>query len=116
LQPCVARRISGGAQSPGGTAQALCNRGERSIPPTSPHREAIDMDRDENTLSGTPRDPAEGRPDLGLPGADRPDALPDRQDDLPERLGERISGGGDVGISTGEPDLKPDVEVPEGTM
>jgi len=61
-------------------------------------------------------DPAEGRPDLGNPGADRPDALPGREDDLPERLGKRIYGGGDQGIASGEPDLRPDVEIPDESM
>lgn len=62
------------------------------------------------------RDPVEGRPDLGLPGADRPDELPGREDDLPERLGDRIRGDGDRGVATGEPDIKPDVEVPDEQM
>jgi hypothetical protein len=63
------------------------------------------------------REPAEGRPDLGIPGADRPDEpLPGREDELPERLSERIYGGGEQGIASGEPDLKPDVEVPDATM
>jgi hypothetical protein len=61
-------------------------------------------------------DPAEGRPDLGLPGADRPDALSGREDDLPEKLSDRIYGGGAEGLASGEPDLKPDVEVPDETM
>lgn len=61
-------------------------------------------------------DPAEGRPDLGIPGADRPEAPPAREEDLPEQLSERIYGGGGQGIATGTPDLKPDVEVPESTM
>lgn len=73
------------------------------------------MERDTTTGSGTSPQPAEGRPDLGIPGADRPDELPGREDELPERLGERISGG-PQGVATGEPDLKPDVEVPEETM
>jgi hypothetical protein len=60
-------------------------------------------------------DPAEGRPDLGIPGADRPDPTPNRDDDLPERLGERIEKPG-TGIASGEPDLLPNVEVPEATM
>lgn len=74
------------------------------------------MDRDTTPQTGTSPQPAEGRPDLGIPGADRPDELPGREDDLPERLGERISGGGGQGIASGEPDLKPDVEVPDETM
>jgi hypothetical protein len=72
------------------------------------------MDRD--TTTRNPSDPAEGRPDLGIPGADTPDAPAGRGDDLPERLADRINGGGDAGIASGEPDLKPDVEVPDETM
>jgi hypothetical protein len=60
--------------------------------------------------------PAEGRPDLGIPGADRPDVQPGPQDDLPERLGQRIENGSSSGLATGEPDVLPDVEVPEETM
>jgi hypothetical protein len=60
-------------------------------------------------------DPAEGRPDLGLPGADR-QVPPGKDDDLPERLGERIKNGSSSGLATGEPDVLPDVEVPEATM
>lgn len=67
-----------------------------------------------NETSGL--DPAEGRPDLGVPGADHPDPAPDRDDDLPERLGERLEKGPGEGIATGEPDLLPNVEVPEATM
>ena len=61
-------------------------------------------------------DPAEGRPDLGIPGADRQGPMGDRNDDLPERLGKRIENGSSSGIAPGEPDLVPDVEVPENTM
>ena len=64
----------------------------------------------------TPNDPADGRPDMHLPGADRPSPAPDREDDLPERLGQRIQDGPGDGIATGEPDLLPNVEVPEGQM
>jgi hypothetical protein len=73
------------------------------------------INRDTQPQTCTSPQPAEGRPDLGIPGADRPDELPGREDDLPERLGERISGGAE-GIATGEPDLKPDVEIPDETM
>ena len=72
------------------------------------------MRREPTNPSGV--EPAEGRPDLGLPGADLPDPTPDRNDDLPERLGERIANGPGEGIATGEPDLLPNVEVPESTM
>jgi hypothetical protein len=61
-------------------------------------------------------DPAEGRPDLGLPGADNQGPMTDRNDDLPERLGKRIENGSTSGIAPGEPDVVPDVEVPENTM
>jgi hypothetical protein len=74
------------------------------------------MDTDSRPQTGTSAQPAEGRPDLGIPGADQPDELPGREDDLPERLGERVSGGRDQGIATGEPDVKPDVEIPDETM
>jgi hypothetical protein len=53
--------------------------------------------------------PAEGAPDLRLPGADR-------EDDLPERLGERVENGSSSAMATGEPDVLPDVEPPETTM
>jgi hypothetical protein len=66
--------------------------------------------------TGAGGDPAEGRPDLGIPGADRPELPPDPDEELPERLGERIYGGSGQGIATGEPDIKPDVEIPESTM
>ena len=70
-----------------------------------------------STTSGrTNGDPAEGRPDLGIPGADRQDELPGREDDLPEKLSERIYGGSGQGVAAGEPDIKPDVEVPDETM
>lgn len=65
-------------------------------------------------------DPAEGRPDMDLPGADHPDARPEVPEtpdaDLPERLGERIANGPGGGVASGEPDLLPDVDVPEETM
>lgn len=74
------------------------------------------MNSDATTNARSPGDPAEGRPDLGIPGADRPDAQPGREDELPEKLSERIYGGEGQGLATGEPDIKPDVEVPEETM
>lgn len=69
-----------------------------------------------NAPIGASEQPAEGRPDLGIPGADRQDPLPDRNDDLPEKLGQRIENGSSSGLATGEPDVLPDVEVPENTM
>ena len=68
----------------------------------------------ESGTSGT--SPAEGRPDLGIPGADREDVPPGREDDLPEKLGQRIENGSSSGLASGEPDVLPDVEVPEETM
>ena len=65
---------------------------------------------DDSVQRPTPGDlPAEGRSDLGFPGADR-------DDDLPERLGERIENGSSSAIATGGPDVLPDVEPPETTM
>lgn len=78
--------------------------------PTTP-----DTDRPQERTP-TPIDPAEGRPDMHLPGADQPAPAPDREDELPQRLGERIENGPGKGIATGEPDLLPDVEVPESQM
>lgn len=71
---------------------------------------------DSGTAGPSGQDPVEGRPDLGLPGADRGDIPPGRQDDLPERLGKRIENGSSSGLAAGEPDVLPDVEVPEETM
>jgi hypothetical protein len=62
------------------------------------------------------RAPAEGRPDLDLPGADRPELPPDPETERPERLGERIETGLGTGIATGRPDVLPDVEVPDESM
>ena len=97
------------------------------------------MDRHPNDSPGTPgRDPAEGQSDLDLPGADQPEIVderlpgdapgpgdlpaPDRMPpdgpdmDRPQELGERVADGLGAGIRAGEPDLVPDVEVPEETM
>lgn len=65
---------------------------------------------DERTPTAT--FPAEGRPDLGRPGADTPAPRTDPHDELPERLAKRIERE-PVGIATGEPDLLPDVEPPD---
>lgn len=62
-----------------------------------------------------PLDPAEGRPDMGLPGADGPGPVDDPDAELPQRLGERIDDKAG-GIASGEPDLLPDVDVPDGSM
>ena len=70
-----------------------------------------------SSIADTPGgEPAEGRPDLGIPGADREDQPQGSQDHLPERLGERIENGSSSGMAPGEPDVLPDVEVPEQTM
>ena len=52
-----------------------------------------------------------------LPGHEPdPEPPPDSPEaDLPRRLGERIENGPGGGVA-GEPDLVPDVEVPEETM
>lgn len=55
-------------------------------------------------------------PEQGAPGTNHPQPAPDRDDDLPERLGERIEDGPAGGVASGEPDLLPNVEVPEETM
>ena len=84
------------------------------------------------------REPAGGGPDMRLPGADRPHPINERAPgdtpdpgpmprpdtdppdapgaNLPERLGDRVAHGPGPGIASGEPDLVPDVEVPEETM
>lgn len=59
-------------------------------------------------------DPADGEPKMELPGED-PQYPADRNDDLPQRLGERIDSGPD-GIASGEPDLLPNVEPPAHQM
>lgn len=59
--------------------------------------------------------PGEDRPDMNLPGVDDQGPQIDPQDDLPQRLGERI-GQGPSGIASGEPDLLPNVEVPGAQM
>lgn len=61
-------------------------------------------------------DPAEGRPDMDLPGADRPAPGPDREDELPQRLGERIDEKPREGGAIDDPDLLPNVDVPETAM
>lgn len=74
------------------------------------------MRDDMSDIARSGSDPAEGRPDMGIPGADRQDVPPGPEEDLPERLGERIYPDGGQGVATGTPDVKPDVEVPESTM
>ena len=69
----------------------------------------------DNPTMPTPEQPAEGRPEMEFPGADEPDQQADRNDDLPERLGERIDRQPD-GIAAGDTDLLPNVEVPDAQM
>jgi hypothetical protein len=59
--------------------------------------------------------PAEGRPEMDLPGADRPDPSPEPEAKLPERPLDRRDQP-PPGNPPGEPDLLPDVEVPEVSM
>lgn len=77
-------------------------------PPTSSGRGESDIhDYDDNELPAKrgPVDDTESHPDSRRQG-----------DDLPERLGERIENGSSSSISPGEPDVLPDVEVPDTTM
>lgn len=69
-------------------------------------------DRDQPTPPGD--EPADGEPKMEFPGED-PEFPADRNDDLPQRLGERIDSGPD-GIASGEPDLLPNVEPPAHQM
>ncbi|HUG30246.1 MAG TPA: hypothetical protein VMQ65_07040 [Candidatus Limnocylindria bacterium] len=70
-------------------------------------------DRDQPTSPGNDR--TEGEPKMEFPGEDT--ELPaDRNDDLPQRPGERIDSDPDRGIATGQPDLLPDVEPPAHHM
>ena len=82
--------------------------------PVSDPRDRTPSDPNAPSDPGAPLDPAEGRPDMDLPGADRPDPVDDPDDELPQRLGERDDKAG--GIASGEPDLLPDVKVPQSSM
>ena len=93
--------------------------GELDDAEIEPKRGKPDMPADEPTGERpTPgSDPAEGAPDNRLPGADQGSSLPGIQDDnLPERLGERIENGSSSAIAPGGSDLLPNVEPPETTM
>ena len=79
-------------------------------------RDATEKPETTPNIEATAEDPVEGRPDMTLPGADHPTPAPGQDDDKPERLGERIEDGPGGGIASGEPDLLPNVEVPEATM
>lgn len=81
--------------------------------PTDPKRPYTDIPEDP---TNTPIEPGEGQPDMNLPGANRPSPQPDPEDDLPQRLGERIADGPGSGIATGETDLLPNTEVPQAQM
>lgn len=70
-------------------------------------------DREQPTTPS--EDPPEGGPKMEFPGADT-EFPADRNDDLPEGLGQRIESGPDRGIAAGEPDLLPDVEPPDNPM
>ena len=59
-------------------------------------------------------DPAERTP-VDLPGAGDPGPSNDPDAELPKRLAERIDDKAG-GIAAGEPDLLPNVEVPEESM
>jgi hypothetical protein len=116
---------------------------DRSVRGGRPHRPVDDdrrphligeraMQQPPTDVPSTPgREPAEGRPDLNLPGADRPDVDDSgRQNDpdpnrtppdgpareQPERLGAAIELGPGEGIARGEPDLVADVEPPDESM
>jgi hypothetical protein len=74
----------------------------------------------DTTVQRSP-DPAEGGPEPGLPGADRETPPPleapgQPGDELPARLGERIGVGPGGGGAIDDPDLLPNVEVPETAM
>ena len=80
------------------------------------------IDDDAPTGSGDERptpgnQPAEGRPDMRLPGAETDSEIPGGSgDDLPQRLGQRIENGSSSSIAPGGTDLLPDVEPPDTTM
>ena len=84
-------------------------------PPTSGGRGESDFhDYDDADI-----EPKRGKPadELDPQATDRPTTgTPDRDADLPERLGERIENGSSSSISPGEPDVLPDVGPPDTTM
>ena len=70
--------------------------------------------RQPSELPPTPDgDPAEGRPDLKMPGADAPGSmdLPEDEHARPDPTLHR-----EPGMNPDEPDLQPDVDVPDETM
>lgn len=54
--------------------------------------------------------------DIGIDHDPRDIDTRDRNDDLPERLGERLENGSSSPIATGGSDVLPDVEPPDTTM
>lgn len=77
--------------------------------------------RQPSELPPTPDgNPAEGRPDLKLPGADHPDQAdlpyPDKTPGVDRRPPDGPDSDVPGSINPGEPDLVPDVEVPDETM
>jgi hypothetical protein len=68
---------------------------------------------------GVPADPPEGPigdpPEMQFPGAGVPGPSGNPDAELPQRLAERIDDKAG-GIASGEPDLLPDVEVPDSSM
>ena len=74
-----------------------------------PKRGNPDTHPDSRTDDIPGQDPAEGRSEPGFPGADR-------EDDLPERLGQRLENGSSSTMAIDQPDALPDVEPPDTTM
>ena len=91
-------------------AEVPAKRGQIDDPDQHPDSLPGDESSIERPTPG--EEPAEGAPDMRLPGADQGGP----SDDLPQRLGERIENGSSSAMATGEPDVLPDVEPPETTM
>ena len=92
-------------------------------PPTSDGRGESDVhdynDAEIEPKRGHPEpiDRPDGEPEMRLPGADQGSGLPGTSDDnLPQRLGERLENGSSSSMATGEPDVLPDMEPPDTTM
>ena len=102
------RPIDGGGREP-------TDFGDYDDAEIEPKRGNPDQPLGERPTAGS--DPVEGAPDSRLPGADQGSGLPGAEDDnLPERLGERIENGSSSAIAPGGSDLLPNVEPPETTM
>lgn len=96
-------------------AEIPAKRGQ--IDETDEHPDSRPGDDASSDRPTSGEEPAEGPPDMRLPGADQGSGLPGTQDDnLPQRLGERIENGSSSSIATGGSDVLPDVEPPETTM